>query len=165
MRIGETQNLKLSITPTEAQDDANVTWTSDRPEILSVDETGKVTAHQSGSATITATADSVQGKLTISVQPGLTGILLKPQKMELHVGESAGIEADPVPADADLEGLTWNSSDESVAYYKDGTIYAAVRERKNYGIGWFGICGVRCACCHRWRHNDYSQSGFFGNGK
>lgn len=125
MRIGETQNLKLSITPTEAQDDANVTWTSDRPEILSVDETGKVTAHQSGSATITATADSAQGKLTISVQPGLTGILLKPQKMELHVGESAGIEADPVPADADLEGLTWNSSDESVAYYKDGTIYAA----------------------------------------
>lgn len=125
MRIGETQNLKLSIMPTEAQDDANVTWTSDRPEILSVDETGKVTAHQSGSATITATADSVQGKLTISVQPGLTGILLKPQKMELHVGESAGIEADPVPTDADLEGLTWNSSDESVAYYKDGTIYAA----------------------------------------
>lgn len=125
MRIGETQNLKLSIKPTEAQDDAKVTWKSDRPEILSVDETGKVTAHQSGSATITATADSVQGKLTISVQPGLTGILLKPQKMELHVGESAGIEADPVPADAGLEGLTWNSSDESVAYYKDGTIYAA----------------------------------------
>ena len=125
MRIGETQNLKLSIMPTEAQNDANVTWTSDRPEILSVDETGKVTAHQSGSATITATADSAQGKLTISVQPGLTGILLKPQKIELHVGESAGIEADPVPADADLEGLTWNSSDESVAYYKDGTIYAA----------------------------------------
>lgn len=125
MRIGETQNLKLSIKPTEAQDDAKVTWKSDRPEILSVDETGKVTAHQSGSATITATADSMQGKLTISVQPGLTGILLKPQKMELHVGESAGIEADPVPADADLEGLTWNSSDESVAYYKDGTIYAA----------------------------------------
>lgn len=125
MHIGETQNLRLSITPTEAQDDAKVTWKSDRPEILSVDETGKVTAHQSGSATITATADSMQGKLTISVQPGLTGILLKPQKMELHVGESAGIEADPVPADADLEGLTWNSSDESVAYYKDGTIYAA----------------------------------------
>lgn len=125
MRIGETQDLKLSIMPTEAQNDANVTWTSDRPEILSVDETGKVTAHQSGSATITATADSVHGELTISVQPGLTGILLKPQKMELHVGESAGIEADPVPADADLEGLTWNSSDESVAYYKDGTIYAA----------------------------------------
>lgn len=125
MRIGETQKLQLSIEPEQAQNDAEVTWKSDQPEILSVDETGKVTAHQSGSATITATADSAQGKLTISVQPGLTGILLKPQKMELHVGESAGIEADPVPADADLEGLTWNSSDESVAYYKDGIIYAA----------------------------------------
>lgn len=86
--------------------------------------------------------------------------------MELHVGESAGIEADPVPADADLEGLTWNSSDESVAYYKDGTIYAA-------GAGTAKITAsvgsVSAACDVRvvidGGITDYSQSGFFGNGK
>ena len=47
MRIGETQKLQLSIEPEQAQNDAEVTWKSDQPEILSVDETGKVTAHQS----------------------------------------------------------------------------------------------------------------------
>ena len=124
MRIGETQQLNYTILPTAAKD-VTIKWESDRPEVLSVDETGKVTAHQSGSATITAKADSATDKLTISVRPGLTGIILKPQKMSLHIGESAGIEADPVPIDADLEGLTWSSSNKNVAYYKDGAIYAA----------------------------------------
>ncbi len=123
MRVGETQKLQLSIEPEQAQNDAEVTWKSDQPDILSVDETGTVTAHKSGSATITAAADNATAKLTISVRQVLTGIILKPQNMELRVGESAGIEADPIPADADLEGLTWSSSNKTVAYYKDGMIY------------------------------------------
>lgn len=123
MRIGETQNLKLSITPTEAQDDANVTWTSDRPEILSVDETGKVTAHQSGSATITATADSVQGKLTISVNPNLTALKIVPDRMKMFVGDSIAVQIETTPADANLDALQWKSDNAEIAYYKDGRIY------------------------------------------
>lgn len=123
MRIGETQNLKLSITPTEAQDDANVTWTSDRPEILSVDETGKVTAHQSGSATITATADSAQGKLTISVNPNLTALKIVPDSMKMFVGDSIAVQIEATPADANLDALQWKSDNAEIAYYKDGRIY------------------------------------------
>ena len=123
MRIGETQNLKLSITPTEAQDDAKVTWKSDRPEILSVDETGKVTAHQSGSATITATADSVQGKLTISVNPNLTALKIVPDSMKMFVGDSIAVQIETTPADANLDALQWKSDNAEIAYYKDGRIY------------------------------------------
>lgn len=123
MRIGETQNLKLSITPTEAQDDANVTWTSDRPEILSVDETGKVTAHQSGSATITATADSVHGELTISVNPNLTALKIVPDRMKMFVGDSIAVQIETTPADANLDALQWKSDNAEIAYYKDGRIY------------------------------------------
>lgn len=123
MRIGETQNLKLSIMPTEAQDDANVTWTSDRPEILSVDETGKVTAHQSGSATITATADSAQGKLTISVNPNLTALKIVPDRMKMFVGDSIAVQIETTPADANLDALQWKSDNAEIAYYKDGRIY------------------------------------------
>lgn len=123
MRIGETQNLKLSIMPTEAQDGANVTWTSDRPEILSVDETGKVTAHQSGSATITATADSVQGKLTISVNPNLTALKIVPDRMKMFVGDSIAVQIETTPADANLDALQWKSDNAEIAYYKDGRIY------------------------------------------
>ena len=123
MRIGETQNLKLSIMPTEAQDDANVTWKSDRPEILSVDETGKVTAHQSGSATITATADSAQGKLTISVNPNLTALKIVPDSMKMFVGDSIAVQIETTPADANLDALQWKSDNAEIAYYKDGRIY------------------------------------------
>lgn len=123
MRIGETQNLKLSITPTEAQDDAKVTWKSDRPEILSVDETGKVTAHQSGSATITATADSAQGKLTISVNPNLTALKIVPDSMKMFVGDSIAVQIETTPADANLDALQWKSDNAEIAYYKDGRIY------------------------------------------
>ena len=123
MRIGETQNLKLSIKPTEAQDDANVTWTSDRPEILSVDETGKVTAHQSGSATITATADSVHGELTISVNPNLTALKIVPDRMKMFVGDSIAVQIETTPADANLDALQWKSDNAEIAYYKDGRIY------------------------------------------
>ena len=123
MRIGETQNLKLSIKPTQAQDDANVTWKSDRPEILSVDETGKVTAHQSGSATITATADSVQGKLTISVNPNLTALKIVPDSMKMFVGDSIAVQIEATPADAKLDALQWKSDNAEIAYYKDGRIY------------------------------------------
>lgn len=123
MRIGETQNLKLSIKPTEAQDDANVTWKSDRPEILSVDETGKVTAHQSGSATITATADSVHGELTISVNPNLTALKIVPDRMKMFVGDSIAVQIETTPADANLDALQWKSDNAEIAYYKDGRIY------------------------------------------
>lgn len=123
MRIGETQNLKLSIMPTEAQDGANVIWTSDRPEILSVDETGKVTAHQSGSATITATADSMQGKLTISVNPNLTALKIVPDRMKMFVGDSIAVQIETTPADANLDALQWKSDNAEIAYYKDGRIY------------------------------------------
>lgn len=123
MRIGETQKLQLSIEPEQAQNDAEVTWKSDQPEILSVDETGKVTAHQSGSATITATADSVQGKLTISVNPNLTALKIVPDSMKMFVGDSIAVQIETTPADANLDALQWKSDNAEIAYYKDGRIY------------------------------------------
>ena len=123
MRIGETQKLQLSIEPEQAQNDAEVTWKSDQPEILSVDETGKVTAHQSGSATITATADSAQGKLTISVNPNLTALKIVPDSMKMFVGDSIAVQIEATPADANLDALQWKSDNAEIAYYKDGRIY------------------------------------------
>lgn len=123
MRIGETQKLQLSIEPEQAQNNAEVTWKSDQPEILSVDETGKVTAHQSGSATITATADSVQGKLTISVNPNLTALKIVPDSMKMFVGDSIAVQIEATPADANLDALQWKSDNAEIAYYKDGRIY------------------------------------------
>lgn len=123
MRVGETQKLQLSITPTEAREDAKITWESDKPDILSVDETGTVTAHAIGSATITAAADNVKAKLTISVVSDVQSLTIKPDSMKMIVGSSIAVQVTPTPADANIEGARWDSSDPAVAYYKDGRIY------------------------------------------
>lgn len=123
MRVGETQNLQLSITPTEARKDAKITWKSDQPDILSVDETGTVTAHKSGSATITAAADNATARMTISVESNLQALTIKPSSMKMFVGDSIAVQVTPTPENANIEEAQWKSEDSSIAYYKNGRIY------------------------------------------
>ncbi len=123
MHIGQTQELQLSITPTEARDTAKITWKSDDSDILSVDSDGKVTAHQVGSATIRATTGNVTAKLTISVVSDLESLTIKPNSMKMFVGDSIAVQVTPTPADANIDSAQWKSEDSAVAYYKDGRIY------------------------------------------
>ena len=53
LNVGENETLTATVRPEEASD-KTVTWESSAPEIASVDQTGKVTALASGSATIIA---------------------------------------------------------------------------------------------------------------
>lgn len=51
---GESAAITARVEPVNAYD-RSLQWSSDKPEVVSVDQTGKVTAHQPGTATITAT--------------------------------------------------------------------------------------------------------------
>lgn len=53
LEIGETEILTATVKPDNATD-KTVTWSSDQTDIVSVDNTGKVTAKAAGTATITA---------------------------------------------------------------------------------------------------------------
>lgn len=52
---GQSSTVSAQVKPANAQD-RTLLWTSDYPEIVSVDQAGKVTALQAGTAIITATA-------------------------------------------------------------------------------------------------------------
>jgi len=123
MRVGETQKLQLSITPTEARDTAKITWKSDDSDVLSVDSDGKVTAHQAGSATIRATTGNVVAKLTISVVSDLESLTIKPNSTKMFVGDSIAVQVTPTPEDANIDSAQWKTENSAVAYYKDGRIY------------------------------------------
>lgn len=51
---GQSASITARVEPVNAFD-RTLQWSSDKPEVVSVDQTGKVTAHQTGTATITAT--------------------------------------------------------------------------------------------------------------
>ena len=57
---GESETLTATVTPNDATN-PNVTWSSDKPEVATV-ENGEVTAKAAGTATITATAADGSGK-------------------------------------------------------------------------------------------------------
>ena len=123
MRVGETQKLQLSITPTEARDTAKITWKSDDSDVLSVDSDGKVTAHQAGSATIRATTGNVVAKLTISVVSDLESLTIQPNSTKMFVGDNIAVQVTPTPAGTNIDAAQWESENPAVAYYKDGRIY------------------------------------------
>ncbi|WP_168928942.1 endo-alpha-N-acetylgalactosaminidase family protein [Paenibacillus dokdonensis] len=66
---GQSSQITARVEPSNAYD-RTVLWSSDKPDIVSVDQTGKVTAHLAGTAVVTATAkdgSKVTGSVTVKV--------------------------------------------------------------------------------------------------
>lgn len=63
---GDTINLKATVLPEAA--DQDVTWSSDKPDVATVDDKGVVTLLKAGDAKITATAGGVSSSVTFTVK-------------------------------------------------------------------------------------------------
>ena len=91
-----TLKLKATVAPKDAYDKTLV-WTSDAPEIATVDENGVVTVHAAGEATITAAARDGSGKtasckVTV-IRRAVTGIKLNTKKATVLHNRSLKLKA------------------------------------------------------------------------
>lgn len=114
--IGYTLKLNATVLPSDATD-KRVEWSSDKEDIATVDQTGKVTAKGNGKATVTATTKD-QGKTAsceITVAQWVTGITLDKSSINLNEGESYTLIPTVNPDNAVEKKLAWTSSDESIA--------------------------------------------------
>lgn len=98
---GATETLVATVTPPDAENKA-VTWASDKPAVAKVDQNGKVTAVDGGTANITAT--TVDGKkvatCVVTVTVPVTGVTFDHTTLSLAVGEEATVTATVAPANA-----------------------------------------------------------------
>ena len=79
---------RVSLTTSYTEEDGAVKFSSDDPEIATVDENGEVTAVGAGEAVITATADKKQrATCTVTVKKAVTSVTLNAQERTLCVGE------------------------------------------------------------------------------
>jgi uncharacterized protein YjdB len=121
------QSTPLSIVTDPATvNEISVGWESSDPDVISVNNSGVVTAHQDhGSAVITAysTVDpSVKATCTVAITPyagipvPVTGIAItaKPDH-EMNVNETFNLAAVVSPEQATNSNIRWTSSDPSVA--------------------------------------------------
>lgn len=125
MTIGGELKLSAAIEPEDATN-KNVTWSSSKPEVATVDSDGNVTAKAAGTTTITAKAASgitATCEITVSDEViEVTGVTLDKSEATIKVGKSIDLIATVEPTDATNTKLEWTSSNADIATVTDGHV-------------------------------------------
>ena len=122
---GETLELLVTLQP----DDAylkSVLWTSDNPDVATVDGNGIITAISAGTATITAKAGKITATCVITVTVPVSSVTLDKTTLALTEGETYKLTATVSPEDATNQGISWRSSDSRVATVDDNGLVTAI---------------------------------------
>ncbi|MFB7891997.1 Ig-like domain-containing protein [Microbacterium sp. NPDC056044] len=135
---GERVKLALSVTPSDATN-PRVTWTSDDPEVATVDEAGIVTALAAGQATITATSQADTG---ISATSTIEVRETQHPSIDL-VGELMSPEGWPQSDAVDFDEGTLRIDGEGVYGYSGGTFGSGLLKFRAsvdaFDGGWYGF--------------------------
>lgn len=140
MEKGETQQLNIEYGTddkaeqekiAEAASKLNLTWTSSDEEVVTVDETGLVTAVGAGEADITVSVSDANISSTTHVKVVIlpTGVEA-PETLSLELNGEAtkALGAKMTPEDATDVKLAYESSDESVATVDENGVVTAVAD-------------------------------------
>ena len=123
--LGNTATLTARVLDAQGNEISGeaVSWSSNFPEVATVDAQGVVTAVANGRATVTASASGVSGTATVNVDQRADSVDIAPGEVELNsVGETAlltlrAIDANghEAPYGGDLTSWRWRSADPNVA--------------------------------------------------
>lgn len=130
LNAGNSETLTAKVTPEDATN-AEVVWTTSDAKIATVDEEGKVTAVDGGTAVITATsvADSmIKAECAVTVTVPVTSLVILDEEgeeivegtvIEFHTGHEYNLTAVVGPDNATDKTVTWTSSDPEVVDFLD----------------------------------------------
>ena len=119
--VGEKLKLPMNISDCYK----NYIFKSSKPDIVSVDSDGTVTALQKGAATITAkVSNSVYSRCIVRAVIHAEKVTLNQTELTLVPEETFTLKGKVTPSDASYKTLTWESSDESVASVEKGVVTA-----------------------------------------
>lgn len=119
--------LQLAFVPADAALQSAV-WSSDRPEVATVDETGKVSGVSAGSARITAApiAAGLSAVTTtvhvVEVQP--QSVVMAASSLQLPAGSTGYLSATVLPEETANKNVVWSSSNPTVAEVREGEVTA-----------------------------------------
>ena len=115
--VGESKAVTATVKPDDATN-KELTWTSSDETVATVDATGKVTGKKIGTATITATAQDgsgVSGSCTVTVLSAMKTVTVTPANLTLGKNKSYTLTATVDAQPGTDTGVTWTSSDTTIA--------------------------------------------------
>lgn len=116
---GEEASLSASVFPSDATQ-STLTWRSDKPEVATVDQDGKVRAVKAGVAVITVSvSETVFETCTVTVVSRVTGISFDVDELEILPGESHQLNVTVLPENASAPDVNWSSDNAKVAKVSD----------------------------------------------
>ena len=112
---GKSETLTATVSPSDATD-KTVSWKSSNTSVVTVDQNGKVTAVNAGSAVITVTTKdgSKTATCNVTVVIPVTSVSLNKTELAIEKGKSETLTATVSPSDATDKTVSWKSSNTSV---------------------------------------------------
>ena len=117
VNVGGTTLLAEVVEPANASIPA-VEWSSRNTGIATVDEEGRVTGVKRGTVVIDVKATDGSGKastVTITVEQQATSVTIREDSLNVAAGLQGTLHATVLPENANNRGVTWSSTDESIA--------------------------------------------------
>lgn len=127
VEIDKTIQLVAGFSPSDAPNKAH-TWTSENPQIATVDETGKVKGVSVGTTRITVTALANKATATCEIEVvdkiiAVTSVTLNSKEETISIGSTTQLTATVSPTTATDQNVVWTSSNNSVAIVnEDGLV-------------------------------------------
>ena len=134
--LGKDSIVPISLVREDALTYSDFIYTSSDESIIKVDEDGKITTVNKGSAKLIVKAKKSNQQEIINVNVLLVSSTVNVEDLNvdntnvvLKVGESHTVDVKVIPSDASINSFMWSSSNTSVASVVDGVITA-----KNEGV-------------------------------
>ena len=132
--VGETIHLSWTVSPDTATD-SSVTLSTNKENVLRVEQDGSVTGLKRGEAYVYATANDGSGKkatIKVQVTQPVEGVSIKYEECTVGVGEKVTNTAILSPSDASITKMTWYAEDATIATVS-GTGTKATVTGRNWG--------------------------------
>ena len=115
--VGESIRLTWEVTPDTATD-TSVTLSTNKENVLRVEQDGTITGLKRGEAYVYATANDGSGKkatIKVQVTQPVEGVSIKYDERSVGVGEKVTNTAEIYPSDASITKMTWYAEDATIA--------------------------------------------------
>lgn len=123
---GDKGKLVMTVTPADFTDE--VTWKSSNTDVVTVDDSGQISAKAVGESTVKVQVGNVSASCSVTVVQPVTSISLNKTSLEMDALDTYQLTANVSPSDAADKRVSWSSSDEKIASVDENGLVTALQK-------------------------------------